>query len=503
MDRSFSLSLALILLMVSLAAGCDTSNTVAGLNFNPQLSSATYDPATRVLTVKVSDRDGDDLTVGVTVPAALAVDHAQQVVTGGVGSAHFIWKAADHTAGGSGEVTISVTDDKVSAPITRNITITVPAGNAAPTIDSVSYLESYLTVAVDDADGDDVTVAVTVPEGLAVDSTSRVVAGGHGTAQFVWSTAGTWVGETTISVSDGAAQPVTTTQQITLVLPLPPVIHYASWGDSGDGSGTLTVDISSLFMLDTVLSVTVPAGTSVDAAQQMFSGVGTAEAVFTFTETTPGSGASGEVTITATTANGSTTKNVQLTIAPHIIIAPWPLDPDTLYARSLKSTVAVGEAVTIHVYTGQPAHPLQFLSSVGFTVETAGTYIASSFNIGSAGGTRTQTDGYWSLLTPAIADDYYLDLPSHNPGAPTDIGGGFHRYSFAVVPMGAYAAPASIGAGNGPLLFSFQLSFSQPGTYHLGFQLNDGTHDQTYYSDADQNKYYWSVLDGSNTITVQ
>jgi hypothetical protein len=144
------------------------------------------------------------------------------------------------------------------------------------------------------------------------------------------------------------------------------------------------------------------------------------------------------------------------------------------------------------------------MSSVGFTVETAGTYVGSSFNVGWPGGLRTDTDGYWALLgPPAPANGAYLDLgDALMPGAATDIGGGLHRYNFAVVTQGPFAAPAAIGTGQGPVLYTFQVSFSAANIYHLGFQLNDGAFDQTYYSDQNGTNFFWGTLDGSNTITV-
>lgn len=599
--RSCLMGLALGAWLAVLVAGCQSSNVASGLNFTPTIHSATYNPATRLLTVIVSDRDGDDLTVSVsepagwlvdaktktvakgsgkavfswtppsasstvtttisvtdgeiplplttscelsfiysppppppppvisavtftqgiltvsvtdanaadvqvsvTVPTGLTVDHPTQTVAGGHGDAVFAWSAAEPHLGGAGTTTISASNGLSSTPVTRTQEITIPLVNAAPVIASAVFdaPTSTLTVVASDADGDDLTVAISLPPGYLADATSKVVTGGNGTVYFTLT--GTGTGDATISVSDGIAPPVTTTCTIVIDGIAPPVITNAVWLDNGDGSGTLTVDVVDLFGLDLVLDVTTPAGASVDAAQQTFSGADSAQAVFTYTETTPGAGASGEVVVSADTGVfPPVTRNVQIDLAPHSI-GPWPLDADTLYARPENTTVAVGEAVTIYVYTGQPAHPLQFLSSVGFTVETAGAYVPSSFNIGAAGGGRTSTDGYWALMTnPMIPDDNYLDLPSKIPGTPTDIGGGVQRYNFAVVPMGPSDPPAAVGTGTGTLLFNFQLTFSAAGTYHLGFQLNDGSFDQTYYSDAGGNNYFWSVLDNSNTITVQ
>jgi PKD repeat protein len=187
-------------------------------------------------------------------------------------------------------------------------------------------------------------------------------------------------------------------------------------------------------------------------------------------------------------------------VAVDDFIASYGLDPDTLYAIPQQTTAAVGEPVRILVATGQPANALVFLSSVGFTVETAGAYVANSFNIGEPGGARLDTDGYWALMVPPIDDDNYMDTgDSHIPGQATDIGGGLHRYNFAVISMSLSDPPASIGGG--AVLFNFELSFSTPGTYHLGFQANDGAVDETCYDGMD-GTHHWAKLDSSYTITV-
>ena len=173
---------------------------------------------------------------------------------------------------------------------------------------------------------------------------------------------------------------------------------------------------------------------------------------------------------------------------------------DTLYPYVPATTAAVGAPVTVYAVTGMPANPLQFLTTVGFTCETAGTYVANSFNYGNPGGARTDTDGYWALMGPP-APTVYLDLgDALVPGAAVDIGGGAHRYNFAIVPQGVFAAPATLPNG-AAVLFNFQVTFSAIGNYNFGFQLNDGAFDQTYYSDGASNNYHWATLE-TDTITV-
>lgn len=160
---------------------------------------------------------------------------------------------------------------------------------------------------------------------------------------------------------------------------------------------------------------------------------------------------------------------------------------DTLYAYPLQAQAAVGEPVTVLIATGKPAHPLQFLSCVAVTVDEAGTYVADSFNIGVPGGARMGSDGIWGTM--GIPDGQFLDLGDGLvPGTGDDIGNGRHAYTFAVVSMGAYPATNNEG-----VLFNFQLSFSQPGTYHIGLRSTDGTFDTLYYSSGDATNYFWSA----------
>jgi PKD repeat protein len=179
------------------------------------------------------------------------------------------------------------------------------------------------------------------------------------------------------------------------------------------------------------------------------------------------------------------------------------LAADTLYAIPLATHAAVNEPVRILVATGQPAHPLVMLSSVAFTVEQAGAYVPDSFNFGIPGGTRSHSDGYWALLgPPPPGDGQYIDLGDNMiPGSGTIIDGGLLRLTFVIVTNGMFKTPASIG--NGAVLFSFEVTFDQPGTYHPGFQLNDGSYDQTYYSDDNVTPQRWGALDQSYTITIE
>lgn len=161
--------------------------------------------------------------------------------------------------------------------------------------------------------------------------------------------------------------------------------------------------------------------------------------------------------------------------------------PDTLYAYPLQLTAAVGAPVTVVVATGQPAHALQFVSCVSVTIDAEGQYAGNSFNIGAPGGSRVDSDGIWAAM--GVPDGQFLDLgDTMLPGTGTAIGDR-HAYDFAVVSMGPFPAADAPG-----VLFNFQLSFNQPGTYRIGLREKSSDFDMTYYSDANGANYYWGAL---------
>jgi hypothetical protein len=469
----------------ALSATATALITIGVVNHAPTVSAVYAEPT---LTVTVADTDNNDVTVTVTEPVGLTADATSKVVTGGNGNTTFTW-----TGTGTGDTTITASDGALSATATATIVVT-PTVNHPPVISAHSYDQATATLSVSftDADATDVpNVSVTDGGGVTTNPLSKNTGSNNGTVTFVWTGVGTFL--TTITVNDGNGGTVTATDTIILAAangaPVIGAVTYAG--------GTLTVPITDPDNNDVTVTVTIPAGLAVDNVSKIVSPT-PGDAVFAWSATDFFAGGTGDTTITADDGNGGTATTTQT-----ITITGLPVAADTLYAFPTASTAAVGDAVNVLVYTGMPANALQFLSSVGFTVETAGTYVASSFNVGNPGGARTDTDGYWSLLgPPAPANGMYLDLgDALMPGAATDIGGGVHRYNFAVVTQGPFAAPAAL-PGGGAILYNFQLTFSAPGTYHLGFQLNDGVFDQTYYSDQNGTNFFWGTLDASNTITV-
>jgi flagellar hook assembly protein FlgD len=460
----------------------------------PVIGAVTYDAASGLLTVPVTDADGGNVTVTVTAVAGLNVDNLTQTVAV-PGNALLHWSAADAHAGGAGDTTIGAADAEGHNATTATQTITIASVNAAPVIGAVTYVAAMgvLTVPVTDADNDDVTVTVTVPTDTQVDHATATVTGGNGNAVFTFSLvapATNATGDSNITADDAHGGTDTATQAITLGsannAPVIGTVTYAG--------GVLTVPVTDPDNDDVTVTVTDVAGFTVDNNTQVVTG-GNGNAIFHWTPGDIITGASGDTTITADDGRGGVD-----TLVFHLSDGPSSFEADTLYPFVPGATAAVGAPVTVYVVTGMPAHPLQFLTSVGFTCETAGTYVANSFNYGVPGGGRAETDGYWALMGPP-APTVYLDLgDALVPGAAVDVGGGLHRYNFAIVPQGIFAAPASM-PGNAAVLFNFQLTFSAAGTYNFGFQLNDGSFDQTYYSDGASNNYFWGTLQ-TDTVTV-
>lgn len=467
--------------------------TVGPVNNPPSIVSHDYVQSTGTLTVVVSDTENDDVTVTVTEPTGLTADATSKVVTDGNGSAVFTWTGSDGT---SGETTISASDG-INTAVTATQTIALGPVNESPVIVSHEYVEATgtLTVAVTDTENADVTVSVTAPSGLTPDTLSKVVTGGNGNAEFTWTGDDGASGDTTITADDGVSEPATATQTITIGANEAPVIGTVVYAD-----GVLTVPVTDAENDDVTVSVTVPSGLWVNNLEQLIEPT-PGSAQFSWSATDIVAGGSGDTTISVTDGlNTAVTATQTITVAA----LGGTYNADTLYAVPLATSTAVDTPVTIVIVTGTPAHELAFASSIGFTVENAGTYVADSFNVGALGGERTDTDGYWALMgPPAPASGQYLDLgDALVPGAAKDLGGGLHRYDFGVVTQGPFAPPASLPSGAAALC-SFQITFSAAGTYHLGFQLNDGVADVTYYADqTGGNLFQWATLDSAATITV-
>jgi hypothetical protein len=457
------------------------------------------------LTVSVADTGGHDVTVGETVPAGMTADSASRIVTGGKGDAVFMFSADNPAAGAAGAVGITAADGH-SATVAAAQAIAIapynPLSISAVTVDEQGGGMVRMTVSLANESNLATTVTASEPPGTILEHPEAVVPTGNGDAVFNYRYASANDVAATVHVAITAVDTQNNTASATqsfILWPYGPNIQLIppTWHDNHDGTGALVV--GAVYAPGAIVfSVTDVDGATVDHPSKAVGGSG--ETVqFIYTETSPWAGAGGDVTITAQDGLFFTAKVVQ-TIS---IASRQPEDEvDALYAVPLQTSAAVNAPVTIVVATVAPAHPLSFLSMVGVTVERGAQYVAGSFNLGEPGGARLDTDGYWALLgPPAPLNSAYLDLgDALLPGPAVDIGGGLQRFTFAVIPQETFAPPA-VPPDGAAMLFNFQLTFPAPGTYHLGFQPTDGAFDQTYYSDG-SNSYYWSVLDGSNTVTV-
>jgi len=106
-----------------------------------------------VLYVYVSDADGDELTVTVIEPTGLYVDASSRIATQAAGVAAFTWNAFDGIAGGSGDTTITVTDD-YGGETTTTYPIVVP-GYSIPA-GALAAVPAYTQIQT----GDEVMVTV-------------------------------------------------------------------------------------------------------------------------------------------------------------------------------------------------------------------------------------------------------------------------------------------------------------------------------------------------------
>jgi len=164
---------------------------------------------------------------------------------------------------------------------------------------------------------------------------------------------------------------------------------------------------------------------------------------------------------------------------------------DTLFAIPQQTTAAVGDQVTVLVVTGIPAHPFQYMSCCSVTVETGATYVANSFNVGEIGGVTGDADGFWAEMNPS--DGFLLPPDNFLFGQETALGDGRHRLSFNVTPIGGSELLATEGA-----LCNFQLEFSEPGVYTLGFLDATGVVKRTYYSDSAPEEYFWGDISNNH-----
>ncbi len=199
--------------------------------------------------------------------------------------------------------------------------------------------------------------------------------------------------------------------------------------------------------------------------------------------------------VTASNDSGSNSYEFELTVDAY---EPGRLP--ALRASPLQDAVKVGEEATIAVSTTMLPQdaPLSYMNCVGVVVAKDACYTPSSFNTGSPGGDRYETDGCWSTLDVQpegwIAVDDWMIRP-RDVGIP-----GLVCYDFNLTPVHGGSAT------DGGMLFNFRLQFAAAGTYRLRFMEFDiDGLPRTYYSDHDNVHHAWADLsneDVPNTITV-
>jgi len=233
-------------------------------------------------------------------------------------------------------------------------------------------------------------------------------------------------------------------------------------------------------------SITLPAGMVADAASRwMDISAGEAVAEFYVYAEDVLAGAAGQIEVKVEDPNlvyiGYLLQSLEVTIDP---IA---LGEGALAAIPQRRHVTADQTALVVVACGDfPADkPFQYLNGVGVTVDQGAEYVVNSLNYGTRGGLRADRDGIW--VDVACVSFLEGDILIQE----NDIGGGRVRIDFNVTPIGGHEVTT------GGALLNLALSFSEPGTYTLGFE---EFHDvkRTYYSDGEADgettEFYWADI---------
>ncbi|MBN2082299.1 hypothetical protein JW859_08845 [bacterium] len=255
---------------------------------------------------------------------------------------------------------------------------------------------------------------------------------------------------------------------------LPPVIN---WSAFNFGERTLIVNASDLNTDEELtIEVTEPAGFHADTTSQFFND-NDAQAVFAWTIDEPAAGRTGTAQVTVTDKYGLTAE---------IGTFMAGLEPDTLYAIPLATAAVVDEPVRIVVTTGQLPNPFQYLCMAGLTVEQGAALVTESINVGAVGGAMRTPDGLWAEMDPSSL--------TGTDGWGIHVGGDArHRWEFYLLPTAGVDLVDAAGD-----LFNFEFTFSEAGTYILGFEQVTGTVKRTYYEDWDEYEYYWGDISNNH-----
>jgi len=143
------------------------------------------------------------------------------------------------------------------------------------------------------------------------------------------------------------------------------------------------------------------------------------------------------------------------------------------------------------IATGALCHSLQYVSSIGLTVEAGARLVQDSLNPGAPGRGLNCADGIWAELSPP--PDGFLVPDSEMLGG-DEITTEDERLLFNLNltpywPDLAQAPPVDCAGA----LMNVKLVFDEPGLYTLGFQ-DFLIVRRTYYSDIDCTEYDWEDI---------
>ncbi|MCB1216135.1 hypothetical protein KDL44_02000 [bacterium] len=208
----------------------------------------------------------------------------------------------------------------------------------------------------------------------------------------------------------------------------------------------------------------------------------------------PAGGIFGELLVSATDMRGAVS-----TASPDPArYQEFNLKDDALYVVATQPRMNVDENACFVVLTGRTAHPFQFLNGVGVVCTGNAGPNAYSYDAGAPDlddATYKPVDGIWADM----GSGSFL-LPPDSFTSAVDLGDGSWRIDYNITPLGGRDIEAY------GMLFNFELSFSEPGTYTLGFQ-DVNVVSRTYYQDSTAAEdHFWSDISNNhpyNTIVVE
>ncbi|MCC7477774.1 hypothetical protein IT575_04885 [bacterium] len=269
----------------------------------------------------------------------------------------------------------------------------------------------------------------------------------------------------------------------------------------------VTVTVSDPDGEDVTLGVDFVSGSIVSLTEDVLIAEGSGSADFFFSAADFFAGGSGTATFSATDARGGSDTATSGTIS--ISFNPAPVD--SLGAFPLATSASVDDTVLVLVAAGVLANPFQFMSGVSVVFPPGCEYVPGSLDFGAPppgvsplnpdfSADQTTVDGIWTTVAPTagflpVGDNLLppdTELPAPHTGA--------SAIDFNITPLGGQDAPA----GTSGILFNFRLRFTQPGSYRLGFLLEDG-YKRTYYEDSLGQDHQWGDISNSisqATVTV-